>query len=164
MPEISKQFRELESFFETQEPTDRIAFLGSDVSVVTPYDLWTLSLTQVTHVIASAVGPLVDALFATVPAGNYQTIYFAHLFHNDPAPLNINCQIREISSNLFVHIRPTVVALASGFIAQAFSGRPLIVPPGWRFEARFNGIAGGSQGDLNAMSIIRPIGTTAPVP
>ena len=160
-PDISRQFRGLEDLMESQQRTERISFLGSDVSPVILVDAPSFDLKTPVLEDVLVTGPAVNSDSSTVPVGNFRQIMRATLNHNDPVAL-VNVEVRFVraSDSAFIAAFTTFSLINNPTTVNIFGQRGALLPPGWFLRAIFTGLAVGQIARLKVLGIDRQLGLT----
>ena len=160
-PEISRQFRGLEDLLESQQRTERISFLGSDISPVILVDPPSFDLKVPVLEDVLITGPVVNADSSVVPAGSFRQIMRATLNHNDPVPLvNVEVRLVRASDSAFIAGFTTFATIANPTTVNIFGQRGALLPPGWFLRAIFTGLAAAQIARLKVLSVDRLLGLT----
>lgn len=160
MPDISRQFRGLEDFLESQQRQERISFLGSDISPVVDIDPGTLRVNQFVEEFSTITGPATVHTFAAPPPGFFKIYLLTTITQLDPVARNTSLRVESIATARFMIIQqnsnlPQAVPLANG--------RQIIIPgPGFRLGAQVQLLAAPNVSNFIAMSLTLPLGAAIP--
>ena len=162
-PDISRQFRGLENLLESQQRTERISFLGSDVSPVIQVDPPSFDLANPILEDVVVTGPLTDVDTTVVPVGFFREIRRASMNHNDVVPGGLNdveTFMVRASDGAFIIARSTIGTLLNNITQGIFGQDVVLLPPGWFLRVRFTGLAAPFIGRLKTLAMDRAIGLT----
>ena len=158
-PEISRQFRTLEQLMGTQEPLQRISFLGSDISVVAAHDPPSFDLVAPTLEDVIVTGPSTVVNGSTVPDGLFREIQRATINHNEGANiLNIEIRMVRDSDSAFINLVSTFASLPDPITQNVFGQSKSLIPPGWHMQVTFPALTAGKIGRLKTVFIDRALG------
>lgn len=158
-PDISKQFRGIESFLETQQPQERISFLGSDISPVVDIDPGTARVDQFVEEFSTITGPATVHNFLEPAPGFFKIYIMTSLSQNDPAGRDSIIRVESIATGRFFIIQQNGNLLPGATIPN---GRQIIIPRGFRLGATVLLLAAPNVSNFIAMSLTLPIGGAIP--
>ena len=158
MPQISKQFRGLEELLETQEPQDRITFLGTDISPIVNVDPGTLRLGELQTEVQTIVGPATIINFPTPPAGFYRQYLRLAIVHTDPVARTLRISVRDPAAGINIGI--LLSNLRAGGLEVIGRGGPIVPPFFLRGECLL--LAGPATCSMAAYFLELPIGAPQP--
>ena len=162
-PDISRQFRGLENLLESQQRTERISFLGSDVSPVIQVDPPSFDLANLILSDIVVTGPAVNADDSVVPAGFFREVRKTSINHNDTVVgglVNVEIFLIRASDGAFIIARSTLGTLLNNITQGVFGQDIQLIPPGWFLRIQFTGLAAPFIGRLKTLSVDRALGLT----
>ena len=159
MPDISKQFRGLENFLESQQRQERISFLGSDVSPVIDVDPGTLRVDEFVEEFSTITGPATVHTFAEPAVGFFKIYIMTGLTQNDPAGRDSIIRVESLASGRFLVIQQNQNLQPGAAIPN---GRQIIIPHGFRLGATVLLLAAPNTSNFISMSLTLPIGGAIP--
>lgn len=158
-PDISKQFRGIEDFLESQQRPERISFLGTDISPVIDVDPGTARVDQFVEEFSTITGPATIHNFLEPPAGSFKIYVLSSLSQNDPAGREARIRVESIATARFLIVQENP-NLVPGFAIP--NGRQIIIPRGFRLSAQVVALAAPFTSSFISMSMTLPIGGAIP--
>ena len=158
-PDISRQFRGLEDFLESQQRQERISFLGSDISPVVDVDPGTQAFELATTESILITGPVTLAILAQPPLGFFHAYTYTSFQHTDPVARDTRIQIFDFATNL-VHVLNVNPVLPAAF--PVLMARQVLVPHGYRLQGEVIGLAVGQTARISSMRRILTFGRKIP--
>jgi len=158
-PDISKQFRGIEDFLESQQRQERISFLGSDISPVIEVDPGTARLDEFVEEFSTITGPATVHTFLEPPVGFFKIYILTGLTQNDPAGRDSIIRVESIASGNFLVVQQNQNLQPGAAIPN---GRQIIIPRGFRLGATVLLFAAPNTSFFIAMSLTLPIGGAIP--